>query len=155
MHWSICQPFIHFYCVVCVLMCKFASIFIFFAWKHHFKHISSPSAFQASRCVCASTPGRAAAPVRWRTATWQLFAARRSRRCDPTALNWSTWLLATPRPIKVRDRRWQQVIAGGFSTLFHTSHTCFTLPHVLIWLLTLQCPQPKCPVYLLQQSLLI
>lgn len=56
---------------------------------------------QASRFECVSTLGPAAAPVRWRTATWQLFAARRSRRCDPTALNWSTWLLGTPRPIKV------------------------------------------------------
>lgn len=67
--------------------------------------LSSASVFQMSLSGCVSTLGPAAVPVRWRTATWRLFAARRSRRCDLTALNLSTWSLDTPRPTKVSERR--------------------------------------------------
>lgn len=94
--------------IMCTLFHKFDVILIFSVWRHHFEHISSPPVFQVSLSECASTPGPAAAPARWRMATWQPFAARRSRRCDPTALNWSTWLLGTPRHIKVRERRSQR-----------------------------------------------
>lgn len=66
--------------------------------------LSSPSVFQTSLCECVSILGPAAAPVRWRTATWQPFAVRLSRRCGPTVSNSSTWLLDTSRPTKVRQR---------------------------------------------------
>lgn len=52
---------------------------------------------------CASTLGPLAVQVRWRTATWRLFAVKRSKRCSLTASNSSTWLLDTPRPTKVKE----------------------------------------------------
>lgn len=66
--------------------------------------------FQMSLSECVSTLGPAAVPVRWRTATWQLFAVKHSRRCDLTVSNSSTWLLDTSRRTKVREGYWIEFI---------------------------------------------
>lgn len=120
--WCNCLHVSHYFlrslCVLYFVKCAFIYIMKRWFWARF-----SSSAFQTNLSGCASTPGPAAAPVRWRTATWQLFAARRSRRCDPTALNWSTWLLGTPRPIKVRERSELRFYGGRFWCLvLHLSH---------------------------------
>lgn len=93
--------------------------------------ISSASVFQMSLSECVSTLGPAAVPARWRTATWRLFAVRLSKRCDPTALNSSTWLLDTPKPTRVRESNGDPEERRGVDLLETTIHTWINFLHFL------------------------